>query len=130
MLTLEKEKILEKSKNTPYSHKNWFKEGGKTVFEAIDYYVNSQDFYLDTTIKQFHELPEGLTDDWLSEKTNKHIAIPLDYIISWLIKNNRYDKLVIRYIGKEGGTDRGKLKIQTFLILSQEKEAKKKNNLH
>lgn len=110
---MTKQKILEKAKESEYRHKDWFSEGGKSVYDAIKYYVNSGDFYIDTTIKNYEQLPKEFYNEWLTTKaepTKRDVR-------EWLIKNKRYDKLVIRYDGKEGGSDKGKLKLQTYFIL-------------
>lgn len=111
---MTKQNILEKAKRTEYKHKAWFLEGGKSVYDAIKYYVDCGDFYIDTTIKRYEQLPKDFYDEWLSitkaEPTKTDVR-------DWLIKNKRYDKLVIRYSGREGGLDKGKLKLQTYFIL-------------
>lgn len=106
-MTIEDLKILERAKNTPYKHSKWFLEGGKSIYEAIEYFVKSNNFYLDfsTRIQHINQL-KGYKG-----KANR------EDIVEWLIEQKQYDKLIIRYIGKGKGTDRGILKIQTFLIL-------------
>lgn len=109
-----KQNILDKAKRTEYKHKAWFSEGGKSVYDAIKYYVDSGDFYIDTTIKCYEQLPKEFFKEWLT--TTKAEPTKRD-ITDWLIKNKTYDKLVIRYNGNEGGSDKGKLKLQTYFAL-------------
>ena len=99
--------ILERAKNTPYTHTNWYKEGGKSVYDAIEYFVKSNDFYLDFSSRIQHI---GQLKGYKGSTNRKDI-------VEWLINQREYDKLIIRYSGKEKGTDRGVLKVQTYLIL-------------
>lgn len=99
--------ILEKAKNTPYNHQKWFIEGGKNVYEVMEYFVKTNDFYLDFSnrIQHINQL------NGYKGKSNRKD------IVDWLVEQKQYDKLIIRYKGKEKGTDRGILKVQTYLIL-------------
>lgn len=93
---------MEKAKNTIYKHPKWFIGGQKTVYEAMKYFAESPDFYLDTTLKY---VPKEI------DRTKPY------NVLGWLIENKKYKDLVIRYAGSEGGTDRGILKIKTYLEL-------------
>jgi hypothetical protein len=102
-------KILEKAKNTEYKHRQWFKEGGKSVYDAIEYFVKSGDFYLDFSSRiNYASQIKGY--DGVNNRKD---------ITEWLISKKRYNDLIIRYAGKEKGTDRGVLKVKTFLLLKE-----------
>jgi hypothetical protein len=104
---MDEKKILEKAKNTEYRHKHWFKEGGKSVYEAIKHFVECGDFYLDFSSRiNYASQIKGY--DGLNSRKD---------VTDWLIEKKRYNKLIIRYAGKEKGTDRGVLKVKTFLAL-------------
>lgn len=109
---MKDKELLERAKSTPYKHSKWFMDGNKTVYEAIDYYVKSNDFYLDFSNRIQHVSQiKGYQG-----KTNRKD------ITDWLIEKKDYDSLIIRYSGREKGTDRGVLKVQTFLILKGYKD--------
>jgi hypothetical protein len=38
-------------------------------------------------------------------------------VLNWLIDTQQYDNIIIRYAGSEGGSDRGKLKVTTWIEL-------------
>jgi hypothetical protein len=103
-------KLIQKARKTFYKHPAWFKEGNKTVFEAIRYMINCGDMGLDTTARYPSEIPNynGMNDR--------------KEVIAYLIENEIWDKLVIRYHGKEGGSDKGKMKILTYLYLLKQKQ--------
>lgn len=106
-MALTDKQIIEKAKRTEYKHSKFFLEGGKSVYDAMSSFVKSGDFSL--------TLPRNITHasqiDGYTGVTEK------EAIVQWLIDTKQYNKLVLKYMGKEGGTDRGKLKIQTYLIL-------------
>lgn len=106
----QKEKILNKAKNTIYKHNIWFCDGSKTVYEAIKYFVNHSDMKIDLkgSIKHIDDI-EGYNG-----KPDR------SQIIQYCIDNfdDHWDKLIINSTGR--GTDRGKLKLQTYLILDDD----------
>lgn len=108
---MDKEKILNKAKGNIYKHRAWFAKRDKTVYEAMKYLADNPDFYIDlkNTINHISQI-EGYNGD-----TNR------DEIINYCIKNfnKHWRKLRIKFRGSEGGTDKGKLKLQTYLILSE-----------
>jgi hypothetical protein len=107
----KEEKIIKKAKKTPYKHRNWYLEGEKTVYEAVKFFAESNDFFigLKRTIKHINQIEgyEGKPD------RKKIIA----YCIENLDKH--WDKLRIKFRGSEGGTDRGKLKLQTYFAIEE-----------
>lgn len=104
------QKILNTAKETAYKHKDWFKEG-RSVYDAVSYFVDSGMFTLDTTVKYMNQLPEYKGKNLKSD------------IVEYLIEKEDWKHLVIRYEGKEKGTDRGKLKILTFIYLQKLKHS-------
>lgn len=110
---LEKEDIILKAKSTPYKHSHWFTEGGKSVYDAVSYFTESNGFYLDTVrLKGPHETLGFV------QTTGKH-NFSREEIVNWFISKGAYDKLVIRYgSSKQPGSDRGILKIKTYLVLN------------
>ena len=107
IMALTDKQIIEKAKRTDYKHAKFFTEGGKSVYEAMSSFVKSGDFSL--------TLPRNITHTNQIQGYNG--AADKEAIIQWLINTKQYNKLILKYRGKEGGTDRGKLKIQTYLIL-------------
>lgn len=107
--TNQTSEVLEKAKSTPYKHKEWFINSGKTVYEAISYFVDSGEFYLDTPVKYLSEI-EGYQGT--SDRRE---------VVKYLIEQKMWKNLVIRYGGRESGTDKGKLKILTFIELTNAK---------
>lgn len=97
-------KIIERAKKTKYNHHKWFKEG-RTVYEAMEYFARCPDFVLDVVSSVTSEDVEGV----------RHRGEAVDI----LVKKGLYSKLVLRYNGRERGTDRGKLKLQTYIILKR-----------
>jgi hypothetical protein len=89
---------------TIYKHKNWFKEGNKTVFEAVQYMVDSGDFYLDI-------LPKYYKQGYKEFRTTKEV-------LAYFIDNKMYGDIIIKYAGREGGSDKGVLKVKTFINLN------------
>lgn len=108
----KKEEILEKAKRTPYKHSAWYKGQKISVYKAIKHYVDTRDFYLD--------IPRTLT---LTEIRRMGYQGEPDKsaIIQWLKSAEKYDTLRIRFAGSEGGTDKGVLKVKTFIILKNKK---------
>lgn len=106
-MSLTDKQIIEKAKNTPYKHRAFFLEGGKSVYDAISYFVKCGDFYV--------TVPRNIK--YTSQVDGYNGPADKEAIVKWLIDTKQYDKLIIKYAGREGGTDKGKLKLQTFLIL-------------
>jgi hypothetical protein len=90
---------------TIYKHKDWYKEGNKTVFEAIKYMQDSGDFYLDI-------LPKYKKTGFKGYKT-------VSEVLCHFINNKMYKDIIIRYKGREGGSDKGALKIATWIKLAE-----------
>jgi len=110
---MDEKKILEKAKKTRYKHKDWYRGTNKSVYEVIGEMVKSNDFRIDIP-RTFYSVPA-------SQLRNMGYGgdLTTSSFIDWLIKNEYYNQLVIRYSGSEGGADKGKLKVQTFLILKK-----------
>jgi hypothetical protein len=108
---MTKEEIIKKAQGRFYKHRNWYSEGGKTVYEAVKVFAESSDFYIDLkrTIKSTGQI-EGFEGRPLATE-----------LINYCIENldEHWDKLRIKFIGKEGGTDRGKLKLQTYFAIEE-----------
>jgi len=108
---MTKEEIIKKAEERFYKHRNWYREGGKTVYEAVKVFAESNDFFigLKRTIKHISQI-EGYEGKPDRKK-----------IIAYCIENldEHWDKLRIKFRGKEGGTDRGKLKLQTYLAIEE-----------
>ena len=104
--------ILKKAKNKTYNHRIWYSGFDKTVYEAIKHFADCKDFYIDLkgSIKYLSQI-EGYNG--LNKRKD---------IINYCIENfeEHWHKLIINH--PERGTDRGKLKLQTYLILSNIKE--------
>lgn len=113
----EKEKILNKAKNTKYKHRIWSLEhmGIDTVYGFMKWAAKGNGMYLDVkrSIKYLSDIPEiyeaELKNDQLKETYTRQEIVDL------CIKHKNYKDLVI--ISDERGTDRGILKIKTYLIL-------------
>lgn len=106
---LDAGKVLAKAHKTRYKHPRFYLNQDISVYDAIYYYVKSRDFQLDVPRKMLVRTPElQALNIWT-----------VDELIRYLISVGRYKDLVIRYRGKERGTDRGVLKVKTFIILKQ-----------
>ena len=101
-------KILEKAKKTRYKHKDWYRGTNRSVYDIMLELTKTNDFIIDFSRNlSAYELREmGYAGELNRSST-----------IQWLIDTEKYDKLLIRFTGSEGGSDKGKLKIQTYLIL-------------
>jgi len=108
---MNKTKILNKAKNTKYKHKDWYRGTNRSVYSVMQDMASTGDFYLDfpKTLNQISQL----------NKLNYRGVHTRPAVFKWLLDTKQYDKLVIRFGGSEGGVDKGKLKIQTFLILKR-----------
>jgi hypothetical protein len=102
--------IIEKAKRTIYKHKHWYIEGNKTVYDAIKEMVETKDFFIDLKPKSYRN--PSLID--LKFASGWH---SLSDVRNFCIENGLYQHLIFRYSGSEGGSDKGNLKIKTFLIL-------------
>lgn len=104
---VEAQAIVQRAKKAPYRHKDWFLEGNKTVYDAVEYFVKSGDFYLD--VARMFPLSDPCMG-WTVEET-----------IDKMVAAERYNEIVIRHSGREKGSDRGKLKVMLYALL-QEKQ--------
>jgi len=108
---MNNQQILKKAKQTKYNHTNWYRWENKNVYEAIKYFVDSGDFYID--LKNIINSPSQIGYKPSSKSITK------EKLIKHCIDNfeEQWKNLRIRYAGSEGGSDKGKLKLKTFLIL-------------
>lgn len=102
---------FQKAKATPYKHKSWFLNSDKSVYDAVQYFVESGDFRLE------------LQNSIVSPQQIEGLAVGLystgevvEYCVDHIDTHWKYLK-----IGGTGGSDKGKLKIQTFVELQKEK---------
>jgi len=112
---MDKYKILKKAKNTAYNHRVFYMGSNKTVYEAMKAFVKDSSFKID--LKRNIRSPsqiDGFLDD-------NHDNYPLRQdVIDYCIENfeTHWKNLVLVYrTHKDHHTDRGKLKLQTYLIL-------------
>ena len=109
--------ILKKAKKTIYRNNSsgWYLDNTtKSVYDVMSEFVRTNDFRLDILPKYKYQYQlQAIGYDGLMER---------EAIIKWFIDNNHFDKLMIRYSGKEGGSDKGYLKIRTFSILKYRRE--------
>ena len=117
MKNMKDSEILKKAKITIYRNNSsgWYLNNTtKTVYDVMSEFVRTNDFRLDILPKyKWHHQLQAIGYDGLMER---------EAIIKWFIDNNHFDKLMIRYSGKEGGSDKGYLKIRTFSILKYRRE--------
>lgn len=104
--------LISKAKTTTYKHKDWFVGGEKTVYEAMEYFVDSGMFSLQTTAKYVNDIP-GYTGSPVQSD-----------IVDYLIEKRMWELLKICYLGKEKGTDRGKLKVLTYIAIIKQRQSK------
>ena len=123
MSEIERNKVLSIAQKRVYKHQYWFIGRQKTVFEAIKHFVITGDFILD--------YPKSFKfSQWLLYKSGYNGEKLHSLILRWLILNKHYDKLIIRFAGSEGGTDKGILKINTFIILKNKYLNKRKKKMN
>ena len=112
---MEITQLLTKAKSTQYKHKDWFCNGDKSVYDAMKYYVDSGDFSL--TLKSScmaHGTIEGLPT------TVNTIQDAVSYCNEHIDTHWKY--LRIKFNGREGGQDVGKLKVQTYVAYENLKD--------
>lgn len=107
---------IERAKKTTYHHPNWYIGGQKSVYDAIKEMASTNDFVVD--------VPRTLLRDY--QKTGYDGEKTSTAFVDWLIKNKKYEYLIIRYTGSEGGTDKGALKLKLFLHFKELVENMKK----
>ncbi|CAK0755818.1 hypothetical protein CCP3SC1AL1_2210001 [Gammaproteobacteria bacterium] len=83
------EQDIVRAKRLTYHHPNWFIGGQKSVYDAIQYFASSGDFVID--------IPRTLYRDY--QKTGYDGEKTSTAFVNWLIKNKKYEYLVIRYAG-------------------------------
>lgn len=103
--------------NSIYKHRSWFLGANKTKQQAIEYLVDSDDFVL--ALKSNIRHIEDLTNR-VEILKNK---VEVNEIVDFLAKNSLFDDLVIKYTGREKGTDANNTHIEIFYILQQAKKA-------
>jgi len=101
-------RIIQKAKNTKYKHKDWYRGTNRSVYSIMGELANTGDFYLD--------FPKTYGVSKL-RSIGYNGELKSSAVLKWLIATEKYDKLVIRFGGSERGTDKGILKVQTFIIL-------------
>ena len=104
--------ILKKAKKTIYRNNSsgWYLNNTtKTVYDVMSEFAKTKDFYLDILpkYKYQYQLQEIGYNGIMERKS----------VTKWFIDNKHFDKLILRYSGSEGGSDKGILKIRTFIIL-------------
>ena len=107
--------VVSKAQSTLYIHKNWYQNSNKSVYDAIKYYVESGDFSLD--LKRTY-MRQGSIDGLPSTIITVKGAV--SYCKEHIDTHWKY--LRIKYNGREGGSDAGKLKLQTFIAYSNLKD--------
>ncbi len=98
--------IICKSKTTQYKHKHWFSCGTKSVYDAVRYFVDSNDFSL-SIIPKFRKVGAITGTDSTNYKE------VLQYCIDNRLTHWKY--LRISSSDSDGGSDKGKLKILTWI---------------
>ena len=111
------EAILEKAKRTKYKHNMWSLEhmGIDTVYGFMEWAADCNGMYLDLkpSIRYISQMPEigaelkrnGISIDFRTKKE----------VLNMCIELGLYKYIILR--SDERGSDRGILKIQTYLIL-------------
>lgn len=101
--------IISKAKLTPFGNDTWINLRDKTVYEAMKYCLKSRSFTLGYT--------QTLTIEKLVKMGYKGKNNKQD-IIDFLVEKKEIDKLRIEYNQVfQGNYIRGKLRVQTYLIL-------------
>lgn len=113
----EKERILERAKNTKYKHSMWSLEhsGIDTVHGFMEWAAAGHGMYLD--LKPSIRALSDISDVFEAElkKNNVKNTYKRQELIDLCIKYGSYNSLILR--SDERGSDRGILKMQTYLIL-------------
>ena len=104
--------VIQKSKETKYNHTSWYQNSDKSVYDAIKYFVDSGDFIL--TLKPSIKSPVQIG---LSPIVSYRVKDAVEYCIENIDTHWKY--LTIK---GDGGSDTGKLKIQTYVAYSNLKE--------
>lgn len=116
---MNKNKLLQKAKEKEYKHRIWFTEGGKSIYEVMEYLVNNSSISIDlkTTINHISAIP-GYDKESRERKD----------IIQYCIDNfeKHWDKLIINSSSR--GTDKGKFKLQVYMTLAGIKYNSKRDN--